>query len=103
MTLLPVSDEQRYIFDVNEAFDSIPMGVSFSMRFLERFSAEELGRAVGKCMGTADIFASRCLVRDGRPFIEFLPYRMPEIPVFDFSSEEEYEVFCRQSRKSRQA
>ena len=101
MTALPVSDEQRYIFAVNEAFDSIPMGISFSIRFKESFSPEELDRAVGKCMETADIFASRCLVQDGRPFIEFLPYRKPEIPVFNFSSEEEYEAFCRQSRKSK--
>ena len=101
MTLLPVSDEQRYIFEVNEAYDSIPMGVSFSMRFLKRFSAEELGRAVGKCMETADIFASRCLARDGRPMIEFLPYRKPDIPVYDFSCEDEYEAFCKQSRAAR--
>lgn len=98
MITLPVSDEQRYIFEINEAFDSIPMGISFSMRFMERFSAEELYRAVEKCARTADVFASRCAVRDGHPYIEFLPYQKIDIPVFDFSCEEAYEAFCRQSR-----
>ena len=98
MTVLPVSDEQRYIFEINEAFAGIPMGVSFSMRFMESFSAEELYRAVEKCARTADVFTSRCVVQDVHPYIEFLPYRKIDIPVFDFSGEEAYEAFCRQSR-----
>ena len=101
MITLPVSDEQRYIFDINEAFDSIPMGISFSMRFKERFSPEELDRVVDKCIRTADIFASRCAVRDGYPYIEFLPYQKMDIPVFHFAGEDEYEAFCRQSRGTK--
>ena len=101
MIALPVSDEQRYIFGVNEAYDSIPMGISYSMRFSKSFSVDELYRAVEKCARTADIFASRCIVRDGRPYMEFMSYQKMDIPVFDFASEEDYQSFCHQCRTAK--
>lgn len=101
MIILPICDEQQYFFNVNEAFNSIPMKISYSMRFLKSFSAEELCLAVEKCTRTADVFAARCVVKDGHQYMEFLPYQKRDIPVFDFSSEEEYQIFCNQIRATK--
>lgn len=97
MSVLPICDEQQYFFYVNEQFNSMPMKISYSMRFLINFSVEELCSAVDKCIKTADVFATRCVVKDDKPYMEFLPYQKKDIPVFDFSSEEEYQTFCTQS------
>lgn len=97
MSVLAISDEQQYIFNVNEEFDSIPMKISYSMKFSKSFTKEEICSAVEKCINTADVFAARCVVKEAHPYIEFLPYQKKSIPVFDFSSEEEYQMFCRQS------
>ncbi len=101
MIVLPICDEQQYFFNVNEAFNSIPMKISYSMRFLKSFSAEEITFAVEKCIKTADVFAATCVVKDGHQYMAFLPYQKKDIPVFDFSSEEEYEIFCNQSRATK--
>ncbi len=97
MKVLPISDEQQFFFDVNEEFNNIPMKVSFSMKFIKRFTLEELYWALEKCIKTADVLAARCIVQDRHPYMEFLPYQKKDIPVFNFSSEEEYKIFCDQS------
>ena len=33
--------------------------------------------------------------------MEFLPYKRQDIPVFDFSNEEEYQIFCKQVRETK--
>ncbi|MDD4844540.1 MAG: condensation domain-containing protein [Anaerotignum sp.] len=96
MSILPICDEQQFIFDVNEALPSIPMKISYSMEFSTSFSPEELSFAIDKCIKTADVFGARCLVQDGRQYMEFLPYQKYDIPVFDFSTEEEYQFFCKE-------
>lgn len=98
MIILPICDEQQYMFNVNETCNSIPMKISYSMRFLKSFSVEELSSAVEKCIRTADIFAARCVTKDGHQYMEFLPYQKKAIPVFNFSSEEEYQFFHTQDR-----
>lgn len=97
-TILPICDEQQYIFDVNEAVPSIPMKISYSMEFSKRFSAEELSFAVDQCIKAADVFGARCIVKDGLQYMEFLPYQKQDIPVFNFCSEREYQIFCNQVR-----
>ena len=101
MSILPICDEQQYIFNVNEKFNSIPMKISYSMEFLKSFSAEELSSAVEKCTMTSDVFAARCVVKDGHPYMEFLAYQKKEIPVFYFSNEEEYQIFSNQIRATK--
>lgn len=96
MSILPICDEQQYIFDVNEAIGSIPMKISYSMEFLSSFSPEELSFAIDQCIKTADVFGARCLTMDGRQYMEFLPYQKQDIPIFDFSTEEEYHLFCKE-------
>ncbi|MCQ4936449.1 condensation domain-containing protein [Anaerotignum propionicum] len=95
MNILPICDEQQYIFDVNEAIDSIPMKISYSMEFSRSFSPEELSFAIDKCIQGADVFGARCLVMDGRQYMEFLPYQKQDILTFHFSTEEEYHLFCK--------
>ncbi len=96
MNMLPVCDEQQYIFDVNEKSKSIPMKINYSMEFSKSFSIEELTGAIDQCMKSADVFAARCIVKDRCQYIEFMPYQKPEIPIFDFSTKEEYQIFCDQ-------
>jgi len=99
--ILPICDEQQYIFNVNEAVTSIPIKISYSMEFLISLSPEELSFAVDKCIKTADVFGARCVVKDSRQFMEFLPYQKHDIPVFNFSTEEEYQIFCNQVRATK--
>jgi hypothetical protein len=101
MNILPICDEQQYIFDVNEAIKSIPMKITYSMEFSKSFSVEELSAAIDQCIKTADIFAARCVVKDNRQYIEFMPYQKKDIPVFDFSTKEEYQMFCNQVRTTK--
>lgn len=101
MSILPICDEQQYIFDVNEAIKSIPMKITYSMEFSKSFSAEELSVAVDKCIETADVFAARCVVKDGCQYMEFMPYQKPDIPAYDFSAKEEFQMFCKQVRTTK--
>lgn len=91
---LSLCDEQYFIFGVNEAIHSIPMKVSYSIDLSKEFSPEELTLAIDKCIQTSDIFGARIVVEDGRPYMEFSPYQKKDIPVFDFSSREEYQKYC---------
>ncbi len=101
MNILPVCDEQQYIFDVNEAIKSIPMKITYSMEFSKSFSAEELSIAVDQCIKTADVFATRYVDLDGCQYIEFMPYQKKDIPVYHFSTEEEYQIFYKQVRTTK--
>lgn len=101
MNILPICDEQQYIFDVNEAVESIPMKISYSMKFSKSFSPDELSAAVDKCIKSADVFGARCVVKDNHQYMEFLPYKAQPIPVLDFSTEEEYEIFYKQVRTAK--
>ena len=92
---LPICDEQNYIFNVNEAIHSIPLKISYSLVFSESFSPEELICAIEKCIETADIFGAQFQVNDGRSYMEFLPYQKRDIAVIDFSSRDEYQMYCR--------
>ncbi len=96
--MLPICDEQQYIFSVNEAVPSIPMKISYSMEFLKSFSPEALSSAVEKCIQTADVFGTRYVVQDHRCYMEFLPYQKKAIPVYDFASKEEYLRHCNKVR-----
>ncbi len=95
MGVLPICDEQKYIFDVNEV-GAVPMKISYSMEFLLSFSPRELSFAIDKCISTADVFGARCFVQDGRQYMEFRPYQKYNIPVYDFCREEEYHLFCKE-------
>jgi hypothetical protein len=86
---------------VNEAIKSIPMKITYFMEFTKSFSVEELSFAVDQCIKTADVFAARCVVKDNRQYMEFLPYQKKDIPIFDFSTEEEYQIFCNQVRTTK--
>lgn len=101
MRILPICDEQQYIFNVNEAVNSSPIQISYSMKFSKSFSSDELSFAVDKCIKEADIFGARCIVKNSRQYMEFLSYEKDDFPVFSFSSEEEYEIFCNQVRKTK--
>ncbi len=101
MNILPICDEQQYIFDVNEAIKSIPMKITYSMEFSKSFSVEELSAAVDQCIKTADIFSARCVVKDSSQYIEFMPYQKKVIPALDFSSQEEFQMFCNQVRATK--
>ena len=68
MSILPLCDEQQYIFNVNEEIESIPMKISYSMEFSKSFSPDELSFAVDKCIKTADVFGARCAIKDGRQY-----------------------------------
>lgn len=93
MSIFPLCDEQKYIFDVNEAIKSIPVKISFMIEFSKRFSPDELCCAVDKCIRSADVFSARCVVKDARQYMEFLPYQKPGIKTFDFATESEYRAF----------
>jgi hypothetical protein len=95
MIILPLCDEQKYIFDVNESIEGITMVPSYSIKFSKDFSDKELIFAVDQCIKGADVFSARCVVKDKQPYMEFLPYVKPEIPVLNFATEEEYEKFCK--------
>lgn len=101
MSILPICDEQQFIFNVNEEFKSIPIKISFSMEFSKSFSVEELSFAVDKCISTADVFAARCVAKDGRQYMEFLPYQKQDIRVLNFANEEEYLIFCNQVKATK--
>ncbi|NLF43824.1 MAG: hypothetical protein GX587_14110, partial [Bacteroidales bacterium] len=101
MKVLPICDEQQFILDINEELKSIPMQISYSMRFTTRFSPEELYSAVEKCMMAADVLSARCVVKEGHGYMEFLPYQKADIPIFHFSSEEEYQSFYMQSSETK--
>lgn len=55
MNILPICDEQQYIFNVNEELKDIPFQVSYSMEFSKSFTVEELSFAVDKCISSADV------------------------------------------------
>jgi len=93
MGIFPICDEQKYMFDVNEAVKSVPMKLLFSAEFSERFTSDELCHAVEKCIQSADILSARCVVKGGRQYMEFLPPQKPEIHAFHFSTEEDYLIF----------
>lgn len=93
MIILPLCDEQQYIFDMNEALESIPMKIAYSMEFSKSFSPDELSFAVDQCIKSADIFGARCVVKDGRQYMAFMPYQKRDIPVYKFSAQEEFQVF----------
>ena len=94
MNFLPLCDEQQYIFNVNEAIKSIPMKITYSMEFSKSFSAEELSFAVDQCIKMADVFAARCIVKDDIQCLEFVPYQKQNFPVYDFSTQDEFQRFC---------
>lgn len=93
MNIYPLCDEQKYIFDVNEGIQGIPMNVSFVMEFKQYFSVDELRCAIEKCILPADISGARCVVKDGRPYMEFLPPQMPDIQAHHFPNAEAFERF----------
>lgn len=101
MNILPICDEQQYIFNVNEELKDIPFKVSYSMEFSKSFTVEELSFAVDKCISSADVFAARCVVKDGRQYMEFIPYQKQDIHVLNFANEEEYQIFCNQVRATK--
>jgi hypothetical protein len=89
----PICDEQQYIFSVNEAIPSIPMKIFFSLMFTKSFTPNELSYAVEKSIETADVFGARFVAKDSRTYMEFMPYQKRDIPVFDFATTEEYQIF----------
>ena len=89
----PLCDEQQFIFDVNESIKTLPMMIMFSGTFSERFSRDEIRRAVETCVQTADVCNARCVVKEACWHMEFLPPHKPEIRSFHFSTEEEYQRF----------
>lgn len=93
MGIFPLCDEQQYIFDINETIKSVPMMIMFSGEFSEGFTQDEICRAVERCIQTADVCNTRCVVKGDRPYLEFLPLQKPEIRAFHFSTEEEYQRF----------
>ena len=93
MKIFPLVDEQKYIFDVNEHIQGIPMNVSFSMEFSEPFSVDELRCAIETCILSADISGARCVVKDDRPYMEFLPPEKLDIQAHHFADAEEFELF----------
>lgn len=97
MSIFPVCDEQHFFFNINEKSSNIPMRISFSMKFSKTFTVDEIRLAVEKSIRTADVFSSRCVVKDNYPYIEFSSYQKRDIPVFHFSDEEEFQTFCRRS------
>ncbi len=101
MKVLPLCDEQQFILDSNEELNSIPMQISYSMRFTIPFSPEELYSAVEKCIMAADVFTARCIVKEGHGYMEFFSYEKEDIPIFHFSSEEEYQSFCMQASETK--
>ncbi|BCZ45568.1 hypothetical protein psyc5s11_16350 [Clostridium gelidum] len=101
MRILQICDEQQYIFNINEANKSIPIQISYSMEFSESFSSDELSFAIDKCIKESDVFGARCIVKNSRQYMEFLPYDKHDFPIFSFSSEKEYESFCNQVRKTK--
>lgn len=99
MIRLPLCDEQKCLFYDNEINASLPMTPSYTMRFSQEFSPQELSAAVDKCIRGADVFGARCVVKDDELYMEFLPYIKRKIPVLNFSTEEEFEDFCKQAKK----
>ncbi len=93
MSIFPLCDEQKYIFDMNEAIKSIPMKISFVIEFSKSFSPDELYLAIDKCIRSADVFSASCVVNNDRPYMEFLPYQKPDIQTFNFATESEYRAF----------
>ncbi len=93
MNIYPLCDEQKYIFDVNEGIQGIPMNVSFVMEFKQYFSVDELRCAIETCILSADISGARCVVKDGRPYMEFLPPETPDIQAHHFANTEAFELF----------
>lgn len=93
MNIYPLCDEQKYIFDVNEGIRGIPMNVSFVIEFKKHFSVDELRRAIETCILPADISGARCVVNEGRPYMEFLPPQIPDIQAHHFANAEAFERF----------
>lgn len=93
MNIFPLCDEQKYIFDVNEDIPGIPMNVSFVMDFKKHFSVDELRCAIETCILPADISGACCVVKDGRPYMEFLPPQIPDIQAHHFANTEAFEQF----------
>ena len=93
MKIFPLVDEQKYIFDVNEHIQGIPMNVSFAMEFSEPFSVDELRCAIEICILSADISGARCVVKENRPYMEFLPPEKLDIQAHHFADAEEFELF----------
>lgn len=93
MKIFPLVDEQKYIFDVNENIHGIPVNVSFAMEFSEYFPVDELRCAIENCILSADISGARCVVKDSRQYMEFLPLETLDIQVHDFADAEEFELF----------
>lgn len=96
--VFPLCDEQQYMFTVNETVPDIPMKIFFALEFSKSFSPEELSLAVETAIQGADVFGARCVVKDGRPHMAFLPYQKRVFPVVDFATAEEYQTYCKKTR-----
>lgn len=92
MVTLPVCDEQRFIFNVNEKLPGIPLKIFFSQEFTRCFLPAELSSAINRVIRSADVFGARIAVSDDTPEMVFLPYRPRTFQVFDFATIEEYQA-----------
>lgn len=94
MNIHPLCDEQKYIFDVNENIKNIPANISFVIEFEINFSANDLRSAIETCLMAADISGARCVVKKDGPYMEFLLPEKPDIQAYNFTTAEEFEIFC---------
>lgn len=94
MEKLPMTDEQGYIFDVNERSEGTPYHIAFDIKFTQSFAADRLRFAVEKCLLSADISGVGCCVDGDGKYMEFLPPVLEKIEAYNFQSIELYQECC---------
>lgn len=94
MKKLHLTDEQSYIFDVNDRSKGTPYNISFEIRFSRHFPVEQLRHAVKKCLLPADISGAKCFTDGNEKHMEFSAPTIPEIKTYNFPSTEQYQRYC---------
>ena len=94
MKKLHLTDEQSYIFDVNDRSKGTPYNISFEIRFSRHFPVEQLRHAVKKCLLPADISGAKFFTDGNEKHMEFSAPTIPEIKTYNFPSTEQYQRYC---------
>lgn len=93
--LLPLSDEQEYCFNLNEALAGNLLNIAFTIEFPQRIPPETIAKTVENCLSNADIFSAQLVASNRGRFMAFHPCQPCHIPIVNFASRGDFDHFIR--------
>lgn len=93
--LLPLSDEQDYFFNFNEALAGNLLNIAITIEFPQRIPPETIAKMVENCMSNADIFSAQIVASNRGCFMAFHPCKPCHIPIVNFAGRDDFDHVIR--------